>query len=151
MINYSTEYLIIHEDELDWEELSSNKDDMFSLVEIRLFRSKINWRVYLESHLRSCPFTLQMMEIASKYFDENIYRMLASFNLAEEEFIMNHLNDFDFQLLIKNSNLSEDFLLNTLDYWCDIPDIEEVFKKSKYINVESPNYGQIKLILEVSK
>ena len=49
-----------------------------------------------------------MMEIASKYFDENIYRMLASFNLAEEEFIMNH-EDFDFQLLIKNSNLSEDF------------------------------------------
>lgn len=92
-----------------------------------------------------------MMEIASKYFDENVYRMLASFNLAEEEFIMNHLQDFDFQLLIKNSNISEDFLINTIDYWMDIPNVEEVFRKSKYINIESPNYGQIKLILEVSK
>lgn len=149
MISFSTEYLIIHENDVDWEKLSSDKDDMFSLIEIRLFRSKINWKSYIMSHLRSCPFTTQMMEVASKYFDDAIYTILASFNVADEDFILNHKEKFNFELLIKNSNLSEKFLLETMENWVHLENIEEIFKSSKYINLEDPKYNQIKLIFEV--
>ena len=94
MLKYSTEYLIIHENDINWDELSSDKDDMFSLVEIRLFRSKINWKKYLQTHSRSCPFTTQMLEVASKYFTPEIYDLLAAFDIPQEDFIENHLDDF---------------------------------------------------------
>lgn len=146
MLKYSTEYLIIHENTIDWEKLSSDKEDMFSLVEIRLFRSKINWKKYLQTHSRTCPFTTQMLEVASKYFTPEIYGMLAAFDIPQEDFIENHLEDFSPGMLIMGCSLSEDFFLNHIDYWKDWKDH---FNLSQKIDLESSQYARLKLLLEV--
>lgn len=46
----STEYLIMHEDEINWNELSKNPNRPLSLVEARLFRKNIDWKKYIITH-----------------------------------------------------------------------------------------------------
>lgn len=149
MLNYSTEYLIMHEDSINWEELSSNKDDFFSLVEIRLFRKRINWKAYFCSHLNSYTMTPQMFEIASKYFDDAVYRIISDFGIAPSEFIEAHPEKFNFENVIRYCNITEDALLNCEQYWKNISNIKEIFYESKYISLNSPNFSRIKLMLEI--
>lgn len=149
MINHSTEYLIIHEDEMDWDALSSIPDDMFSLVEIRLFRKRINWKLYFESHSISCPFTTQMLEMGSKYFTQEVYMILSNFGIATEDFIENHIDDFDFRSVILNCNISEDFLLENAEKWKNIKDIEDIFYRSKFVLLGTPQYSNLRLFLEM--
>lgn len=151
MINYSTEYLIIHEDDIDWDELSANPDDSFSLVEIRLFRKRINWKLYFRTHSISCPFNSQMLEIGSKYFDKEVYSMLANFGIAGQDFIENHINDFDFKDIIKNCNVNQEFLMNNTEKWSNYENLIDLFRKSKYIDLDDPNFLEIKLLLEMEK
>lgn len=147
MLNYSTEYLIIHEDEIDWDQLSSQSDDFFSLVEIRLFRKKINWKRYLLSHKNSMS-TLNL-EVASKYFTKEIYDEIASYNIADEDFISNHKDDFDFKIVISNCNVSAQMLNSCQEKWIDIPGIKNIFLSAKYIDIDSPDFSDIKLLLEI--
>ena len=146
MIKFSTEYLILHENEINWEELSSDKDEFFSLVEVRLFRSKINWKQYLINH--SEYVNTQILEIASKYFTKEIYEILAAFNITTEDFLKAHPEKFDFQSVIQNCEISEETLLQTKKYWDTLPNLKELFYNSKYIKIEDPEYSSIKLMLE---
>ena len=146
MIKFSTEYLILHENEINWEELSSDKDEFFSLVEVRLFRSKINWKQYLINH--SEYVNTQILETASKYFTKEIYEILAAFNITTEDFLKAHPEKFDFQSVIQNCEISEETLLQTKKYWDTLPNLKELFYNSKYIKIEDPEYSSIKLMLE---
>lgn len=146
MIKFSTEYLILHENEINWEELSSDKDEFFSIVEVRLFRSKINWKQYLINH--SEYVNTQILEIASKYFTKEIYEILAAFNITTEDFLKAHPEKFDFQSVIQNCEISEETLLQTKKYWDTLPNLKELFYNSKYIKIEDPEYSSIKLMLE---
>ena len=146
MIKFSTEYLILHENEINWEKLSSDKDEFFSLVEVRLFRSKINWKQYLINH--SEYVNTQILETASKYFTKEIYEILAAFNITTEDFLKAHPEKFDFQSVIQNCEISEETLLQTKKYWDTLPNLKELFYNSKYIKIEDPEYSSIKLMLE---
>lgn len=131
---YSTEYLISHEDELDWEEISSNKSIVLSNTDIKIFGKKINWKTYLINHQNF--ITTEVLEIASKYFNNDTYTLLSSFGIATEEFILNHSDKFDFELIIENCSMSEDGLLQSQSYWVDIPNIKKVFKKAKKVDIQ---------------
>lgn len=142
----TTEYLILHENDVDWDALSSYPDRDFSLVEIRLFRKNINWEKYLISHSNILSDT--KLEIASKYFTERIYTLLSSFNIATEDFIVRHADKFNFKSVILNCKMSQDALLETMDHWKDLPDIQNTFKESKYIDISQPEYSDIKLVVD---
>lgn len=93
MINYSTEYLILHENEMDWEKLSADASDYFSLIEARLFRKHINWKEYIKTHsnILSEPF----LEIASKYFTDAEYFELIVYGVCNyENFVIKHAKEF---------------------------------------------------------
>jgi len=147
MFNVSTEYLIKHEDSINWEALSDMTDDEFSLTEIRLFRKRINWKKYLKNH--KGQMSGDMFEIASKYFTPEVYRMIAVFNLAPNSFIESHAEFFDFKLLIENSDLSQETLLKCQKYWSNIPNIQESFKKSKFIHLDDPAFIDLKCAIEI--
>lgn len=151
MINYSTEYLIIHEDEIDWDKLSANPEDSFSLIEIRLFRKRINWKLYFRNHSKTCPFTTQMLEIASKYFDKETYCTLAAFNMVEQDFIENHLDDFDFYDIIRYCKVNQEFLMNTTERWINLKNLSELFEKSEFIDLEDPSFAEVKLLMDMIK
>ena len=146
MLKYSAEYLIMHEDDVDWEKISADPEQYLSLIETRLFRKRINWKVYLPLHQNL--ITDSILECASKYFDSDIYEILAGFDIVNDKFILNHRDKFDYKLLIENAHVGADVLLETLDLWKSIPDIKKSFQNSKYIDIDSDKYEQIKLILE---
>ena len=145
MDEYSTEYLIMHEDTIDWDELSAKKDFSLSLVEVRLFRSKINWRKYLNTHRF---MSTDALEIASKYFTEENYRQIAAFNIATDHFVKNHPDRFDFTLLLKSTKLEESTILELQEYWENIPDIFSIISESNYIDLESEEYANLSVMLE---
>lgn len=149
MIKHTTEYLIMHEDDLNWEELSKDKDDFFNLIEIRLFRSKIDWAQYFAAHTWYCPMTTEMLEIASKYFTAKNYSQLAFFGIATEDFILKHPEKFNWEEVIKNIRISEENLLKTKEYWESYTGIKYTFLNSKKININLPEYERIKLLLEL--
>lgn len=147
MQKLTTDYLIMHENEVDWDKLSSDKDDGFSLVEVRLFRKRINWRKYITNH--PTQFNTDILEIGSKYFTKEIYDLLAGFGIATDGFIRNHPERFDFRLVIENCNISDETLMETNDYWEKLPDLEEIFKKSKYVDFSGHNFDRTKLYLKI--
>ena len=147
MIQYTTEYLILNEDTIDWERLSRDSDDSFTLPEIRIFRKKINWKEYLLSH--KSTISLRELEVASKYFTKEIYNEIAAYNIADDEFIINHKDKFDFRIVIPNCNISETTLMACVDYWEHIPDIKDIFIRAKYIDINSREFSGIKLLLKV--
>jgi hypothetical protein len=146
MLKYNTEYLIMHEDDVDWNEISEDPEQYLSLVETRLFRKRINWKVYLPLHQSS--ITHSILECASKYFNPEIYEILAGFDIVDDEFILNHREKFDYKLLIENAHVGADVLLETSNLWKDIPDIEKSFQNAKHIDINSDKYEQVKLILD---
>lgn len=148
MSKYSIEYLIKNEDVIDWEALSGDKDDSLNLVEIRLFRKRINWSKYLNCHR---IMSTDELEMASKYFTKNHYDQLAAFEIATDEFIIKHAENFDFRILLKSAKLSDDNIMNLRQYWENIPGIEGIIKNSKYIDLESSEYSQLAVMLESEK
>lgn len=147
MVQYTTEYLILNEDTIDWERLSRDADDFFTLFEIRMFRKRINWKEYLLSH--KSTISLKELEVASKHFTKEIYNEIAAYNIADEDFIVNHKDKFDFRIVIPNCNISEAALLECIDYWIHIPDIKGLFIKAKYIDINSKEFSGIKLLLKL--
>lgn len=145
MLKYNLEYLIQHENEINWDEISKDKEQFLSLVETRLFRKRINWKVYLLLHQNWIDD--KILECASKYFTKEIYTIISAIDIAGDKFILAHRKDVDFKLLIENSHVSEDTLLATMEIWKEIPDIKKSFANAKYIDIESEDYSKIKLIL----
>lgn len=140
----TTEYLILHEDELDWDELSKKRQ--FSLVEIRLFRKRINWTKYLYKYCS--VMSSEMLEIASKYFNLTHYMILGINGNCSEEFVLNHLNDFTedgVNEYILSAAPSEEFLLKTVEYWKDKEDISKEIQKY----IDSENYPSVSLLFEI--
>lgn len=150
MINYTTEYLILNENNLDWDQLSSDSDDSFSLIEIRLFRKRINWKLYFRTHITTCPFDMQMLEMGSKYFDKETYSMLAVFNMIDQDFIEDHIEEFDFRDIIKHCRVDQDFLKDNIEKWSNYENLPELFKKSEFIDINSPDFSEIKLLIEMN-
>ena len=145
MEDYSTEYLIMHEDEIDWDKLSKNPNRIFSLAEARLFRRKINWLQYLIIHSNS--ITPNILEVASKYFTPEVYKYLTYAGIANEEFVLNHRENFDILQYIISNLPSEDFLLAVLDCWKD----DEFVKKTlaKRLDLSKAEYKNIRLLYEI--
>lgn len=144
-MKYSTEWLITHENSVDWDKLSSDKDENFSLIEIRLFRSKINWSSYLNTHRM---MTTSELEVASKYFKESHYRQLAAFDIATDEFVLKNIEKFNIYILLKCTSLSESTILKIIQDKIGDPKIKECIKLSPYINLESKEFSQLALFLE---
>ena len=145
-MDYTTEYLIMHENEIDWEELSKNPDRSFSLIEVRLFRKRINWLTYLPRHRDT--LTTEILEMASKYFTDSVYKWLSYMNIPTEEFILRHKEKFDIPAVIHNRyNLSEEFLLEMIDYWKDNDTIKTSIPL-KY-DLTLPEYKSLRLLFEV--
>ena len=144
--NYTTEYLIMHEDEIDWKSLSGDASRSFSLVEIRLFRSKIHWNAYLLMH--GMTMSLDMLETASKYFTSKEYALIAYLNLGSEEFVLNHLDSFFVPLYLEKNLPSERFLLETYNLWEDVSSTREKLKNEIYSENLENEYSDILLLLE---
>lgn len=144
--NFTTEYLIMNESSIDWEKLSADKSRSFSLSEIRMFRKRIDWLVYLANH----QLNQNELEVASKYFTPAVYNLLAILGVDDEKFILNHRHDFNWELLISNSYLSEDVLNKCIDEWKDIPKnrLVKEFMNNKRINIYDGSYDSILLFLE---
>lgn len=146
-MDYSTEYLIMHENEIDWEELSKDPNRSFSLIEVRLFRKRINWLTYLPRHRDT--LTTEILEVASKYFNNSVYKWLSYMNIPTEEFIVRHKDEFDIPAVIHNRyNLSEEFLLEMIDYWKDNDTIRTSIPL-KY-DLTKPEYKSIRLLFEIN-
>lgn len=147
MEEYTTEYLIMHEDELDWDELSKNPNRSFSLVEIRLFRKRIDWGRYLvrPEHINS--ITSDMLELASKYFNKSTYTILSLARGIPEDFVLKHRTDFNIGNYILNNKPSEEFLLATIDEWKDNDTVRTAIPIK--IDLSQEEYKNIKLLYEV--
>lgn len=141
----TTEDLIIHENEIDWEELSENKERSFNLSEIRIFRKRINWAKYLMYHEMS-PI---QMEVASKYFDNYAYRVIAIYNLATPEFIEKHKDDFDWDYLLAFSTYNAKLLDDCLDCWKNIPKnlLERYLCGNSHIDIYDDSFAAIRLYI----
>ena len=146
-MEYSTEYLIIHEDEIDWLDLSQNKNRSFSLPEIRMFRNKIHWNIYCFEHRMNYPELL----IASKYFDRTTYKILSIYHNIPEQFIELHLDEIFWDDLIANSALDEEFLFKHSEYWMNTPIqiLQERFLKNTKIDLHSGDYDRLVLYLKL--
>lgn len=144
---YTTDFLIINEDNIDWEYASFHSVRELSLAEIKLFRSKINWDAYILSH----DLNPVKMEFASKYFTRETYQRIAAFNMATEEFILKNKEKFNWLTLIKNSKLSEETLLAAAELWQQksLKDIKDAFLTAKYIDINSGAYPAIQLYLNL--
>lgn len=144
MFTYSTEYLIIHENELNWDELSSLENDSFSLIEIRLFRNKINWKKYL---IPGRVMSTSELNIGSKYFTEDDFRRLAAFKITTDDFLLAHPEKFNMVLLFSGGNfLKEDTIVKLKKYWEQIPNIRELIKKS--VGNDLKKFQNLTLLLE---
>lgn len=144
---YTTEYLIMHEDEIDWDELSKNTNRSFSLVEVRLFRKRIDWGKYLvrPEHINS--ITTDILEVASKYFTKSTYTILSLSRGLPEEFVLKHREMFNIGNYILNNKPSEEFLLETIDEWKDNSTVRTAIPLK--IDLSQEEYENIRLLYEV--
>lgn len=143
----SVEDIIRNEDNIDWESASFQTTRNLTLVEVRLFRSKINWNLYVLRH----KMTTECLECASKYFAKETYNRIAAFNFATEEFIVNHKDDFNWSVVIANCKLSEETLLNCVDSWVHRPhyDLMRIFKEAREFDIFAGGYEQVRLLVEL--
>jgi hypothetical protein len=93
----------------------------------------------------------EILEIAHKYFSKEIFNKIAFFNIAEEDFIRKYREKFDWKILIENSSLSEDLLLDCIKEWENIPieELEKCFRKARKIDLKSKGYETILLYLNI--
>lgn len=143
MDEYTTEYLILHESEIDWDSLSADKNRSFSIPEIRIFRKRINWLKYITTH----NMNHNELEIASKYFSSSIYDVIALLDIADEEFIKNHRNNFNWEVLLSSATLSANLLNECFSSWKNISKdkLERAFSINNKINIHDGTYDDILL------
>lgn len=142
----TTEYLILHEDEADWDAISKCKERDFSLPEIRMFRKKINWPAYLISHKDVLSTT--KLEVASKHFTSEVYDIIIGLNIGAPEFLLAHAEKLNYRLLIQTGKPSPELLIETVQYWKNLEGIVGIFNSAKNFNINDAAYSEVKLILE---
>lgn len=144
----TTEYLIINEETIDWDELSKESSRSFSLAEIRMFRKRIIWSEYIKNHNMS----LIQLNIASKYFDVGVYRMIALLNAAPEEFIISHMDNFLWLTILATCKLSCETIFKCKECWEIYPreKIAIALKSNKQIDLSDESYKSLVLYLNLT-
>ena len=141
-----TEYLILHEDEIDWKSLSNDKNRSFSLSEIRMFRKRIDWIDYLKTH----NLSHDELEVASKHFTKSVYEFIALNNLADQDFIVKHKTDFDWRILLTSSYLTQDTLMkceSSMGYVKEL--ILEYLSKNSLIDLYDGSYDEFLVYMDL--
>jgi len=144
---FTTDFLIINEENIDWEILSQFKGRSFSMAEIRMFRKKIQWNLYLINHALS---NIEL-NIASKYFSDSVFAVLSAFVSLPEEFIKKHHTKLSWKYLIQRSYISEDLLFELQDDWIHLDDqiLINGFSKNPFIDLNSNDYNRLALYLKL--
>lgn len=145
--DYTTEYLILNENSINWEVMSGLPSRPLSLVEIRLFRKHINWYRYITTH--GSTMSPQMIETASKYFTPQVYTLLNYVDMVSEEFVINHMDKFNIPVYIISKMPSEEFILKTMDKWHFDDVIVKILKERLLEEKYKNNYPTLKLMFEV--
>ena len=147
-IKYTTEYLIIHEEEIDWDELSAYSEKVFTLTEIRLFRRKINWLLYLMHH-KDCFAREIEIEMASKYFSKPSWFLLLTKYTVSEEFLEKHKDEINWRNVLAHQPVSETFLMEHCNYWNIYSNDIIVESLLMNPNVDSANWNVLHLYLKL--
>lgn len=143
----NTEYMIMHEGDIDWEKLSKDSSRSLSLAEIRMFRKRINWCEYIKTH----DMSPDGLEIASKHFRQEEYNLIALLNYGLDDFILNHREKFDWLVLFGSHYLKPSTIMACIDCWKDIPphQIEAALIDNPYIDPYNGEYDELLLYLGI--
>jgi len=144
---FTVEFLILNEEDIDWEQLSDFKDRRFSLPEIRMFRKKINWNLYVPNHVMN----ENEIDIASKYFSEELIYKLPSMQELTEKIVRKFRNKIHWSLLLLKSKFPESFLLEMSSSWKDIGDekLQTIFTSNRAMDIFDGNYESLLLYLNL--
>jgi len=144
---FDVKFLIINEEYIDWEKLSSIKEREFSVAEIKLFGNKIAWHIYAYNHV----LNQKQLNMAEKYFkNDNIYEILSNQELSEK-FLRKNAEKVNWQKVFSNSKLSEDFIFEMINYWIieNQYSIKQALLNNDSFNVNSSNYEKLALYLKL--
>jgi len=144
---FDVKFLIENEEYIDWEKLSSVKERTFSVPEIKMFGNRIAWHVYAFNH----TFDENQLLAAEKYFkNENIYDILSEQNLPED-FLRRNPDRVNWKKVLMNSELSEDFIFEMIDYWITENQyaIKQALIDNENININSNRYERLALYLKL--
>jgi len=144
---FTTEFLIVNEEKIDWEALSRFAGRSFSLPEIRMFRKKINWTLYLLSHDMENDIEI---ELASKYFTEQAFSILSQ-EILSENIIRKFADKLNWESLMSRTNSSEEFLFEFIDYWKIIPinHLAILVSNNQNIDLKSGKFNKLSLYLKL--
>jgi len=140
---YSIEDLLRAES-VDWAALSKDPSQLCSPLAVRYFAKDIDWTLYLLSHRSSVNEAI--LSYGSKYFEPKHYSLACQLGYADEAFLRLHLEDVSFKDIILFCRVSDEFLVEYLDRWKDIPNVGALFRKSKWF--DEALYPQTSVILK---
>lgn len=145
---FTTDFLIVNEENIDWESLSQFKGRSFSLAEIRMFRKSIQWNLYLINH----ALNEIELDVAAKHFTDSVFNVISAFVNLSEKFIRKYKDRLSWRYLIRKSNLSEDFLFEMEEYWTKLPreTIIDGFSMNQYIDLTLDSYRRLALYLKLN-
>lgn len=145
---FNVKFLIENEDNIDWEKLSFMRERSFSVPEIKMFGKKIDWHIYLFNH----TLDDDQLAVAEKYFKDNhhLYSILSDQPLPED-FLRRNADKVNWKKVFANSELSEDFIFEMIDYWIveNQYAIKQALLENKYMNVNSDEYEKLSLYLKL--
>jgi len=144
---FSTEFLIINEDSIDWQTISRFSNRSFSLPEIRMFRNKINWTTYLLTHYMERDIDI---EKAAKYFSENDFKLLSRQKLSKE-IISLFADRLCWKSLIESAIDDEDFLFEKIEHWKNISvnELTSIIDRNPMIDLKNSNFNKLSLYLKL--
>ena len=144
---FTTEFLIINEENINWDALSGFPRRSFSLPEIRMFRKRIKWSMYLFTHEFKNDTEI---EFASKYFDENAFALLSQYELSKHTISL-FADKLNWTGLFMKYCHDEDFLFEYIDHWKEIPVEFLIFvvKENPYIDLGSGKFNRLSLYLKL--
>lgn len=145
----NTKYLIINEDNIDWVKLSSDPNRYFSLAEVRIFRKRINWFVYLTNHPDVYEDNLR---IASKFFDGHVWKYLSDNYKLSEGFIEDYVDNLNWIGLFKNSPMSAEFIMKYKEKWehFNFSLILKNINNNIFIDTTSDDFSELMLLLNLN-
>jgi hypothetical protein len=135
---------LLKAESVDWDALSKDPDQLCNSLEVKYFAKEINWSLYLLSHRNTINTTI--LEYGSKYFKPKHYSLACQLEYIDENFVRKHIDSFNFRDIILFCKVSDDFLIEYLDYWKNIPNITDTFKKSRWFT--DSLYPQTSVILK---
>jgi hypothetical protein len=145
---FTTEFLIINEEKIDWDALSRFSGRSLSLPEIRMFRKRINWSMYLLSHTIEKDIEI---DLAAKYFNYITFTLLSSQDNLSKYIISKYAVDLNWYGIIRNYKYDEDFLFEHIDYWkhFSIIDMQSLILNNPRLHLNTGQFNKLALYLKL--